>query len=133
LFLSLSVAALILLLLTIFAASAQRKNRQLKRALIAEEKLRDEQARFLSMLEHELRNPMAVLKIILTNPSLRQESKKLGDRTIQEMESLLERCAQMDRLDQKNILLHNETVDLQVTFGSRLNQKSSILGSRVIP
>jgi ABC-type nitrate/sulfonate/bicarbonate transport system substrate-binding protein/nitrogen-specific signal transduction histidine kinase len=116
LFLSLSVAALILLLLTIFAASAQRKNRQLKRALIAEEKLRDEQARFLSMLEHELRNPMAVLKIILTNPSLRQESKKLGGRTIQEMESLLERCAQMDRLDQKNILLHNETVDLQVTL-----------------
>lgn len=108
----LSLALAIAMVLGLFAAYVTRKNRQLHLSLQTGEQLRENQAHMLIMLEHELRNPMAVLRIAMTSPSIIPSTRELGDRTIQEMEDLLQNCMQMDQLDQKTIPLNLQKCDL---------------------
>ena len=60
---------------------------------------REEQNRFLSMLTHELRTPMAVIALEASGPGLAAEAKAIIGRCIADMRSIIDRCVQMARLD----------------------------------
>ena len=75
------------------------KEVQLQIELEHAENLRQEQSRLLLMLEHQLRNPMSVLKLVLSDPSVEQTSAKRATQSLTDMKTLLERCVFMDKLD----------------------------------
>ena len=75
------------------------KEVQLQIELEHAENLRLEQSRLLLMLEHQLRNPMSVLKLVLSDPSVEQTCAKRATQSLTDMKTLLERCVFMDKLD----------------------------------
>ena len=90
--------------------------RQQKQALRKEhqqsEKLRHEQSRLLLMLEHQLRNPMSVLQLALSDPSVAREPALRAAHSLKDMQTLLERCVFMDKLDHQAIVLNPELCDV---------------------
>ncbi len=76
------------------------------------EKLRLEQSRLLLMLEHQLRNPMSVLQLALSDPSVAMEPAQRAARSLKDMQTLLERCVFMDKLDHQAIVLNPELCDV---------------------
>jgi K+-sensing histidine kinase KdpD len=77
------------------------------------EKLRQEQSRLLLMLEHQLRNPMTVLQLALSDPSVADETAIRAARSLKDMQTLLERCVLMDKLDTQAIAAKQEWCDLE--------------------
>jgi len=64
------------------------------------------------MLEHQLRNPMSVLQLALSDPSVALEPAKRAARSLKDMQTLLERCVFMDKLDHQAIVLSPELCDV---------------------
>ena len=93
-----------------------QKIQQKEHLLLAEhqrsEKLLREQSRLLLMLEHQLRNPMTVLQLALSDPSVALEPAKRATRSLKDMQTLLERCVFMDKLDHQAIVLSPELCDV---------------------
>ena len=90
----------------------QQKEQLLQAQHQRSEKLRQEQSRLLLMLEHQLRNPMAVLQLTLSDPSVAMEPAKRAARSLKDMQTLLERCVFMDKLDHQAIVLSPELCDV---------------------
>ena len=90
----------------------QQKEQLLQAAHERSEKLRHEQSRLLLMLEHQLRNPMSVLQLAMTDPSVAIEPAKRAARSLRDMQTLLERCVFMDKLDHQAIVLSPELCDV---------------------
>jgi len=75
------------------------KELQLQVELAHTENLKLEQSRLLIMLEHQLRNPMQVLKLALSDPSVELGPARRATQSLTDMKTLLERCVFMDKLD----------------------------------
>lgn len=120
----LSLALVIALVSGLIAAYIAKKNRELSLSLKTGDQLRENQSHLLSMLEHELRNPMAVLRIAMTSPSVSSSTRDLGDRTIQEMENLLQNCMQMEHVDQKSLNLRMNQCDVLTLVNEICIQKN---------
>ncbi len=124
LYLYLSLALAIALVSGSIAAYIAKKNRQLSFSLKTGDQLRENQSHLLSMLEHELRNPMAVLRIAMTSPSVSSSTRDLGDRTIQEMEDLLQKCMQMEHVDQLSLDLRMNQCEVFILVNEICKQKN---------
>lgn len=66
--------------------------------LSIEAKRRDEQDRFMSMLTHELKTPMSVIRMTLDTDELPEDSRIRVARSVRDMNAVLERCRQADQL-----------------------------------
>ena len=88
------------------------KELQLQIELAHTENLRQEQSRLLLMLEHQLRNPMTVLQLALSDPSVSQEPARRAANCLKDMQTLLERCVLMDKLDNQVIVPNQEWCDV---------------------
>lgn len=66
--------------------------------LTIEVKRRDEQERFMSMLSHELKTPMSVIRMSLGFEGLPRDIKDRVARSVADMNAIIERCLQSDRL-----------------------------------
>ena len=91
----------------------QQKELQLQAELAHTENLRQEQSRLLLMLEHQLRNPMTVLQLALSDPSVADEPALRAARSLKDMQTLLERCVLMDKLDNQAIAAKQEWCDVE--------------------
>ena len=91
----------------------QQKELQLQAELAHSENLRQEQSRLLLMLEHQLRNPMTVLQLALSDPSVADEPATRAARSLKDMQTLLERCVLMDKLDTQAITAKQEWCDVK--------------------
>jgi signal transduction histidine kinase len=103
-------------LLNIEADSADQirlKESQLQVELQRTETLKLEQSRLLLILEHQLRNPMTVLQLALSDPSVAQEPAIRAARSLKEMQTLLERCVLMDKLVTQAIVVKPQWCDLE--------------------
>ena len=69
-----------------------------------ERRAREEQTRFMTMLNHELKTPLSVLKLMVAN----HPQRALAEDTIDDMTSLLERCLLNDRLAYKRAIERSE-------------------------
>ncbi|MFZ4478591.1 MAG: ATP-binding protein [Rhodoferax sp.] len=70
--------------------------------LTVEIRRRNEQNRFLAMLSHELKTPLSVMRIALgiTGP-LSERTHAHAQQAVQDMDAIVERCLEVDRLQQR--------------------------------
>ncbi len=87
-----------------FELELQSANQQLARR-------NEEQDRFLSMLSHELKTPLAVIRMSLNDDS--PESRQRVERNIADINAIIERCLQTDRLQHGRIEVVTARCNLQ--------------------
>jgi signal transduction histidine kinase len=63
-----------------------------------EQQQRQEQARFLTMLTHELKTPLAVVRMVLGSRMPTEAMKGEAERSIVDMHNIIQRCMQVERL-----------------------------------
>lgn len=66
------------------------------------------QSRFVEMLAHELKTSLSVLQMVLSLPRLTEEMRKVGIKTIQNVNDLIERCLQAEQIDDGQLRFHFE-------------------------
>lgn len=62
---------------------------------------RQEQAAFLTMLTHELKTPLAVVRMVLGAKTPTEDMKSEAERSIRDMNSIIQRCMQVEKLDER--------------------------------
>ena len=68
-------------------------------ALAVEKERRELQGKLMSMLAHELRTPLYLLRLVIDGMSSRNKLLGQADRAVKDMYMIIERCQQMDRFD----------------------------------
>ncbi|GFE80342.1 hypothetical protein GCM10011487_23420 [Steroidobacter agaridevorans] len=68
--------------------------------LDAERKRAAEQARFMDMLTHELKTPIAAVKMVFQLPEASDSARRYALTTLDDMDAVVERCRQLDLLQQ---------------------------------
>jgi signal transduction histidine kinase len=68
--------------------------------LDAERKRAAEQARFMDMLTHELKTPIAAVKMVFQLPEASDSTRRYALTTLEDMDAVVERCRQLDLLQQ---------------------------------
>jgi len=70
--------------------------------LTVEIRHRNEQSSFMSMLSHELKTPLSVMRMALDG-ALSNNTRKLAQQSVQNMDAIVERCLEVDRLQQRYV------------------------------
>lgn len=81
---------------------------RLQQALAAKE----EQGRLLDMLNHELKNPLAVIRMALARLALSDKVKSYAEQAVQDMNAILERCTYSDKLEHHRLSPVKQQFDL---------------------
>lgn len=68
-------------------------------ALAVEKERRELQGKLMSMLTHELRTPLYLLRLVIDGMSSRNKLAGQADQAVKDMYMIIERCQQMDRFD----------------------------------
>lgn len=84
--------------------------------------LREEQEKLFAMLAHELKTPLATVRMIAS--SIHKEDAQEITRAIRDMNDVIERCVQSGQLADRRLIIHPQTCDLasllkEVLGGSR--------------
>lgn len=88
----------------------------------AQERMRRvEQSNFLKMLAHEMKTPLSVVRMAVGNVKVPERSHKMIDRAIADMDGVIERLLQVERLQDKQIALQVSRLDLMDTVQSMIS------------
>lgn len=93
----------------------QQKDRRLEIAEVevqAERVQRVEQANFLKMLAHEMKTPLSVVRMAVGSTSLPPRTHEVVDRAVTDMDSIIERLLQVERLEDKKLSVNQDNFDL---------------------
>ncbi|MGR9014273.1 MAG: sensor histidine kinase [Gammaproteobacteria bacterium] len=60
----------------------------------------EEQGRFMAMLTHELKTPISVMRMVLGLEQASESAKRHAHKALQDINAVVERCRQSDRLEQ---------------------------------
>ena len=77
-----------------------------------ETKQRQEQVQFMAMLTHELKTPLSVVRMALGMNGSSQKIKERADQAIQDMSNVIDRCAWIDRLHEREFTIKKSGFDL---------------------
>lgn len=66
------------------------------------------QSRFVEMLAHELKTSLSVLQMVLSLPKPNEEMLRYGKKTIADVNDLIERCLQAEKIDDNQFISHFE-------------------------
>lgn len=66
---------------------------------------KEEQGRFMAMLTHELKTPLSVVRLSLDAMKVTGPLKKHADHALEDMNDIVERCQQVDRLEQHQLMI----------------------------
>jgi len=77
-----------------------------------ERQQREAQNRFMGMLTHELKTPLGVLLMAISNSDPSLAMKERAKRAIQDMNAVLERCVLVDKLEEGNLSQSKERFDV---------------------
>jgi signal transduction histidine kinase len=80
--------------------------------LAIEQQRRQDQTQLLSMLMHELKTPLSVIDMAITNRSTDAQSSGYITRAVSNIKSILDRCIQTDRMVEREFMVQAETLDL---------------------
>jgi len=104
-------ACLMFILLHLRSRQLRHKGQQalLKLALTQqqldmERSQRETQNRFMSMLNHELKTPLSVIRMALAMKEITAFVKNVAQQSVQDIDALIERCLQADRLEQQQLI-----------------------------
>jgi len=93
----------------------QEKSRRLKLVEIEvtkERAQREEQANFLKMLAHEMKTPLSVVRMAVGGSTLPSKKQEVVDRAVTDMDSIIERLLQVERLEDERIDFQMQKIDL---------------------
>ena len=80
---------------------------QISKSIAEEERAnRQEQSRFLSMLSHELKTPLAGIRMVLGLRDARDKNDELIEKAIDDIDNVIRICLEVDRVDDGAIQLH---------------------------
>ena len=87
-----------------YRAKTILKNEILKSAALKEEVeherlRREEQGKLMSMLTHEIRTPLSVLKLVVDRKVAGSDLEDYANRAVSNIDSIIDKCIQLDRLD----------------------------------
>jgi signal transduction histidine kinase len=97
------------------AQNQQEKSRRLALVEIevAQERAqREEQANFLKMLAHEMKTPLSVVRMAVGGSALPSKTHEVVDRAVTDMDSIIERLLQIERLEDERIDIQLQKIDL---------------------
>lgn len=73
---------------------------------------REEQANFLKMLAHEMKTPLSVVRMAMGGTALPRKTHEMVDRAVTDMDSIIERLLQVERLEDERIEIRQQSIDL---------------------
>lgn len=91
---------------------AQRQVEFAEREAEQERARRAEQSNFLKMLAHEMKTPLSVVHMAVSNVQVPERTNNLIDRAIADMNGVIERLLQVERLQDRQMVLHKSHIDL---------------------
>ena len=86
--------------------------------LTVEIRRRNEQSNFMAMLSHELKAPLSVLRMSLGG-SLSANTRQHAQQSVQDMDAIVERCLQAERLQQQRYVPQLQSCDLNELLSER--------------
>jgi signal transduction histidine kinase len=112
-----SIVLMVLIQIRVYRLSKyqQQKDRRLEIAEVevqAERVQRVEQANFLKMLAHEMKTPLSVVRMAVGSTSLPAKTHEVVDRAVTDMDSIIERLLQVERLEDKKLSVNQDNFDL---------------------
>jgi len=103
----------------------QERQRRLELAeteVTKERAQREEQANFLKMLAHEMKTPLSVVRMAMGGKALPAQTHQIVDRAVTDMDSIIERLLQVERLEDERIDIQYQRIDLlEMVEGLRLS------------
>lgn len=111
------------------------KNEHLKYAVLEkqaneERRKREEQGKLMAMLTHEIRTPLSVLKLVVDRKVSGSELEDFANRAVSNIDSIIDKCIQLDRLDLNLIQIERVKFNLNDLLHSVINdcqQESKIV------
>lgn len=73
---------------------------------------RNEQERFMAMLSHELKTPLSVLRMSLSQDTLSERTREHAQQSVQDMDTIVYRCLQADRLQHPSHVVSSQLCQL---------------------
>lgn len=84
----------------------------------------DLQNRFMAMLAHEIRTPLAVARMAVGTAKVEGEPRRLINDAFDNMVGIIERCTYADRMDQRLIEVQRRPVDLAVSIATAVDRSA---------
>lgn len=109
------------------------KSAALKKEIENERLRREEQGKLMSMLTHEIRTPLSVLKLVIDHQVVGSNFEDYANRAVTNIDSIIDKCIQLDRLDLNAIQIHKTKfnfLDLinSIISDARLPNRFSMVG-----
>ena len=90
---------------------------QVSQSLAEEERSnRKEQSRFLSMLSHELKTPLAGIRMVLGLRDAPDKNDRLIEQAVDDIDSVIRLCLEVEKVDDGAIILHKVNHRLDETY-----------------
>ncbi len=108
------------------------KSAALKKEVEIERLRREEQGKLMSMLTHEIKTPLSVLKLVIDQQVAGSDFEEYANRAVTNIDSIINKCIQLDRLDLNVIQIHKTKFNFSDLLKStisdtRLEYRFSIL------
>lgn len=113
---TLAAALIIIGIIVSITLYIYRINRKLKQGNETIERALSEQGRFMDMLTHELKTPISVVRMALGAMKVQGTLKDHADRALEDMSDIIERCQQMDQLEQQKLAPYPQRCRLDKTL-----------------
>ena len=109
------------------------KSAALKEEVESERYRREEQGKLMSMLTHEIRTPLSVLKLVVDRKVTGSELEDFANRAVSNIDSIIDKCIQLDRLELNVLQIHKTKFNFLVLLNSiisdgRLDNRFSFQG-----
>ena len=88
----------------------------------SEQKQRIEQGKFISILAHEFKTPLSVLRLAVDSRQLSEKLTQFSDNAINNMNKLIERCVLIDNLTGHHVLTVNRTVVIDTLLKNEIKK-----------
>jgi two-component system, sensor histidine kinase LadS len=88
----------------------------------SEKQRREEQGKFLTMLTHELKTPLSVLKMSYSSAQSSEKTKGYIQTAINDMTDVIDRCAMADKFESERLELNFQFCDLNKILIDKLAQ-----------
>ena len=112
-----SITLMFLVQKRLYRLSKNQQERQRRLELVEievtkERAQREEQANFLKMLAHEMKTPLSVVRMAVGGTSLPTQTHEVVERAVTDMDSIIERLLQVERLEDERIDIQLQSIDL---------------------
>lgn len=87
-----------------------------------ERQQREEQSMLMTMLSHEIKTPLSVLKLVVDEKVSGSELEGHANRAVNNIDFIIERCLQLGRIDAKATLIHTRAQALHAFLNALINE-----------